>query len=73
MVLVQHRDIQDAESGGRYTVKIYESEKVAAGDSWEHVRIRLRPDTDIPGYRALEFDGEAAGELKVIAELVAVL
>lgn len=73
VVLVQHRDIQDAESGGRYTVKIYESEKVAAGDSWEHVRIRLRPDTDIPGYRALEFDGEAAGELKVIAELVAVL
>lgn len=74
VVLVQHRDIQDTDTGGRYTVKIYESEKATFGDdSWQHTRIWLRPDTNVPGYKALEFDGEAAGELKVVAELVAVL
>lgn len=74
VVLVQHRDIQDPDTGGRYTVKIYESDKVTSGeDSWQHTRIRLRPDTNAPGFKVLEFDGETAGELRVVAELVAVL
>lgn len=74
VVLVQHRDIQDPDTGARYTVKIYESEKkIGDDDSWQHIRIRLRPDSNAPGYKVMEFDGETAGELKVVAELVAVL
>lgn len=74
VVLVQHRDIQDPDTGARYTVKVYESEKKISGDdSWHHTRIRLRPDSTFPGYKVMEFDGYTLGELKVVAELVAVL
>ncbi|MDO9013896.1 MAG: DUF2075 domain-containing protein [Polynucleobacter sp.] len=74
VVLVQHRDIQDQDTGARYTVKIYESDKEIRGDdSWQHVCIRLKPDTNAPGYKVMEFDGELEGELMVVAELVAVL
>src|SRR5262249_23308765 len=42
-VLVQLRDATDPESGQRYTVKRYRSEKASAGDSWRHERITLEP------------------------------
>jgi|SRR5262245_13772466 len=42
-VLVQLRDATDPESGQRYTVKRYESEKAAEGDSLRHERILLKP------------------------------
>ena len=29
VVLVQHRDIDDIDTGGHYTIKVYESEKVS--------------------------------------------
>lgn len=32
VVVVQHRSIADPETGGRYTVKLYSSEKVADED-----------------------------------------
>lgn len=74
IVIVQHRDIADPETGGHYTVKLYESEKGAALEgSWRHTRIWLKPVTNAPGYEAMAFEGEDAAELKVIAELVAVL
>jgi DUF2075 family protein/DNA replication protein DnaC len=74
VVLVQHRDIADNETGGHYTVKIYNSLKEQAPDgSWRHASIVLRPDTTLPGYEAITLDAEQAESLRVIAELVAVL
>ncbi len=73
-MLVQHRDIKDADTGAQYTVKVYESQKTTSDDgTWEHTRITLRPDTTAPGYEAIVFEGDAEEELKVIAEMVAVL
>ncbi len=44
VVLAQHRDIQDPEHGGTFTVKIYESEKVGTEDGgWRHTRVTLKP------------------------------
>ena len=46
VVLAQHRDIQDPEHGGSYTVKVYESEKAPTeDDGWRHTRITLKPDS----------------------------
>lgn len=74
VVLVQHRDIHDPDTGDHYTVKVYNSEKTADDDGvWQHSRITLRPDTSEPGYETIVFDDDSAGELKVVAELVAVL
>ena len=74
VVLVQHRDIADTDTGGHYTVKVYESvKKVQADGTWRHTSIILRPDTTASGYEPIILSEEQGKDLKVIAELVAVL
>lgn len=73
-VLVQHRNIDDPDTGGHYTIKLYESEKVASEEGgWRHSRITLRPDSTDNNYEPIVFEDADAEELTVIAELVAVL
>ena len=73
IVVVQHRSIEDPDLGGRYTVKVYWSEKIRSSDGeWRHNLIRLVPDSTDPAFQPIELhDGE--GEVLVIAELVSVL
>jgi DUF2075 family protein len=75
VVVVQHRDIADPETGGRYTIKVYSSEKVPTEDGgWTHARITLRPDSDMDGFEPITLtveDGD--GSACVIAELLTVL
>jgi len=76
VVVVQHRSIDDPETGGRYTIKVYSSEKTATADGgWEHQRITLSPHSDRPEFQPIVIDAAAAaeGDLKVIAEFVAVV
>jgi hypothetical protein len=74
VVLVQHRDIDDIDTGGHYTIKVYESEKASHDEGeWQHKKIILKPDTTSAGYEPIVLNSEEAGELKVIAEMVAVL
>jgi type I restriction enzyme, R subunit len=70
-VLVQLRDATDSETGQRYTVKRYESEKAAKGVSWRHKRIVLKPVN--PDFEPIVLTGAHEGELQVIAELLEVL
>jgi DUF2075 family protein len=75
IVLVQHRSISDPDTGGRYTLKRYHSEKHADSDGgWRHRRIELRPESNHPAYRpiVLELD-ESDDSFAVIAELLVVL
>ncbi len=73
IVLVQHRDIADKDTGGHYTIKVYESKKQETDDgNWHHVSIVLRPDTTAPGYEPIILE-EQEDNLKVIAEFIAVL
>ncbi len=69
-VLVQLRNSNDPETGERYTVKRYESEKVRDGDSWRHTTITLKPFN--PDFESIVLTGEE-GQLQVIAELLEVL
>jgi DUF2075 family protein len=74
IVLAQHRDISDTDTGGHYTVKRYESEKmVSYDDSWEHTKIILRPDSSNPKYEPIVIEPENSDDLRIIAEMVAVL
>ena len=73
VVIVQSREIQDHETGGQYTVKIYRSEKREAADGWTHRSIRLEPDSLEPRFRPIIFDGEGESELKVVGEFVAII
>ena len=56
------------------TVKIYQSEKIAADEGeWRHGRIVLKPDSTDARYRPIILDPEDADNLQVVAELVDVL
>jgi uncharacterized protein len=73
VVIVQHRDIQDAETGTHCTIKVYSSEKRTSADGWRHERITLRPDSNLPGYRPIELRPDAVADLRVVGELVAIM
>lgn len=74
IVLAQHRQISDPETGGGYTLKQYSSEKAAGEDGgWEHTKITLAPLSTDPQFEPLVFEAGQAEDLLVIAELVAVL
>lgn len=73
VVLAQHRDIADPDTGGRYTVKVYRSEKADTEDGgWRHERIVLSPDSDRPGYAPLVIEAGEEG-VEIIAEWLMVL
>ena len=72
VVIVQSRDIQDPDTGGQYTVKIYRSEKAEMGDSWSHQRIRLELDSNNQVFQPLTLEAKEFTELKVIGEFVAI-
>jgi len=74
VVLVQHREIQDAETGGHFTLKRYQSEKEKAPDgTWRHTRIVLRPESDRDGYEPIVLEEMDDAGLQVIAELIGVI
>lgn len=73
VVVAQHRDIQDPDLGGQYTVKIYRSEKEAEPDGgWHHTRVTLLPDSTDGSFQPLEFSGEETG-VTIIAEMISEL
>ena len=71
IVLVQLRDATDPETGQRYTVKRYRSERAKEGDSWRHVKITLKPVN--PDFEPIVLSGADEGKFQVVAELVEVL
>jgi len=70
-VLVQLRAATDPESGERYTVKRYESEKERHSDSWRHTKITLKPVNS--DFESIVLTGEDEGQVQVVAEVVEVL
>jgi SOS-response transcriptional repressor LexA len=71
-VLVQLRDAADPETGERYTVKRYESEKATDEDgTWRHLKVTLKPLN--PQFEPIVLTVEDEGTVHVIAELVEVL
>ncbi len=74
VVLASHREIADTETGGHYTIKIYESTKETLADgTWRHSSIILKPDSYLPGYEPIVLNEEQADDLQVVGELVVVL
>lgn len=75
VVIAEHRSIDDPETGGRYTIKIYTSEKITTRDgSWQHERITLRPDSTHPGYEPIVLERNTGdADFTVIAEMLTVL
>ncbi|MFL5384460.1 MAG: helix-turn-helix transcriptional regulator [Longimicrobiaceae bacterium] len=70
-VLVQLRDEVDPETGQRYTLKRYHSDKTARNGSWRHVSITLSPLN--PEFQPIVLTDVEEDTIRVIAELVEVL
>lgn len=71
ILLVQHRDVWDADNGGSYTVKRYASTKAPEDDSWRHAEIRLEPlNAD---FEPIVLKDVVEEDFRVIAEVVEVL
>ena len=72
IILAQHSEISDPETGGSYTIKKYQSTKVANQEhEWEHTKIQLMPIN--PSFKPIEITPSGAEEIKVIAEFVVTL
>jgi hypothetical protein len=69
---VQLRSETDPESGARYTVKRYESEKsFNDDDTWRHVKITLKPLNS--AFSPIVLAEEDEGSIDVVAEFLQVL
>ena len=75
IVLARLRDGADPETGERFTVKRYRSEKQATADGpWRHVRITLEPlNAEFPPIELVAEDDRGSGAVDVLAEFVDVL
>ncbi len=72
IVLCQHHDITDPDSGGKYTVKRYKSEKKFNQDgTWEHEKIIL--ESLSKEYKPIILPTCEEGEFKIIAEFIEVI
>jgi len=72
IVLVQHNDISDPDTGGKYTIKKYTSIKKYNEDgTWEHEEIILHPLNN--SYKPIIISNPEVGEFNVIAEFIQVL
>jgi len=67
IVLVQHRDIEDPDHGGTYTVKTYHSEKIEEDGVLVNQRIVLKPETTAYGYSPIVIE-DGGEELVVVGE-----
>jgi type III restriction enzyme len=70
-LLIWHRGVTDSETGGQYTVKVYESEKVVKEDEWEHKSITLKPLN--PKYDPIVLTPTDEGDVRVLAEFIEVV
>ena len=70
-MLVQLQGAVDPDTGQRFTVKRYRSDKSADGDGWRHVRILLEPAN--PEFEPIELAAEDEDSVAVVAELVEVI
>ncbi len=65
------KNFTDPETGQRYTVKRYKSQKAKEGDFWRHEKIALEPVN--PDFEPIVLTGAPEREFQVIADPVAVL
>lgn len=74
VLLIQHREIEDPELGGSYTVKVYERQGELLREDGERLQnILLEPDSDDPRFGPIVLTPEDENEIRVIAEVVQVL
>ena len=73
IVLAQHREISDPDTGGHYTVKVYESDYTRTADGQRSGSVTLRPDSSDGRYQPIVLREQDLTDLRILAEFVAVV
>ncbi len=74
VLLVQHRDLADPETGGSYTVKVYRRIGEAVDpDGVRRASVLLQPDSTDPAFEPLALNVADEEDVRVVAEMVEVL
>ena len=73
IVLAKQRDIQDNEFGSGFTIKEYQSEKIAHEGSWRHDTIKLIPKSDIENYEPIVLTEDQLSDFAVLGIFVSIL
>lgn len=73
IVLVQHHDIDDPETGGSYTIKVYTrtEEAIVPNTNWKRKVVLLKPIN--PDYEPIRLTDADENDVHIIAELITVL
>lgn len=72
-VLVECIDSVDADSGSRYTVKVYQSFKTEDENGWRHSLIQLNPNSYDSRFQPIELTDEDALRYRVVGEFMCVI
>ena len=72
-VLVESMDSIDADSGSRYTVKVYESFRAEDENGWRHEHIQLNPNSHDESFQPLELNDEEAFRYRVAGVFVCLI
>jgi hypothetical protein len=73
IVVAQLRDHSDPDNGGAFTIKRYESIKRATSGGYsENTLIRLKPESTIDGYKAIEIAANDEN-IWIVAEFIRTL
>lgn len=71
-LLIWHSGVTDAETGGQYTLKVYQSQKSAAEDEeLQNAQVVLTPLN--PDFEPIVLDADDEGAVRAIAEYVRIL
>ena len=70
-MLVQLRDEVDPDTGERFAVKRYRSERTTDEGGWRHVRIALEPIN--PDFEPIVLTADEEDSVAVVAELIEVI
>jgi hypothetical protein len=73
IVLVEHSDAIDGDTGSNYTVKEYQSIKREGEGGWEHKEISLIPKSNDPSFEPIVLTEGQSSSYRVIGEFVRVL
>ncbi|AWV07668.1 DNA/RNA helicase domain-containing protein [Marilutibacter maris] len=73
MVLAERHALGDPEHSGRYTLKIYDAQKLETDDGPEYQQILLRPESSDPSYRPFELNLDDDERPAIVAWVVTVL
>ncbi|WP_104416442.1 DNA/RNA helicase domain-containing protein [Marinobacter persicus] len=72
-VLVECIDSVDADSGSRYTVKVYESFKTEDEYGWRHQRIQLKPNSYDNDFQPIELSDHQDQQYRVVGEFICLI